>query len=138
MVNTSISNIKSSLATLQETLPNFQKYLKAHYSRVMNVSQWGKEKVYSPNDLLDALQNIITALTYLVEDSLFYHHLSLEVKKNIQERLLQLTNDVKNFSLSNIITSLEDIEQMNFQNNQSTLHIYWKKQGRKKGESIGF
>ena len=120
MVNTSISNIKSSLATLQETLPNFQKYLKAHYSRVMNVSQWGKEKVYSPNDLLDALQNIITALTYLVEDSLFYHHLSLEVKKNIQERLLQLTNDVKNFSLSNIITSLEDIEQSLSPYNQYT------------------
>ena len=120
MVTTSISNIKSSLATLQETLPNFKKYLKAHYSGVMNVSQGGKEKVYSPNDLLDALQNIIRALTYLVEDSLSYHRLSLEVRKNIQERLLQLTNDVKNFSLSNIIASIEDIEQSLSPYNQHT------------------
>lgn len=39
MTTTSISNIKSSLATLQENLPNFRKYLKENYTDTMNTGQ---------------------------------------------------------------------------------------------------
>lgn len=62
MTTTSISNIKSSLATLQENLPKFRKYLKENYTGTMNTGQWGREKEYSPNGLLVGIQNIITDL----------------------------------------------------------------------------
>ena len=76
MTTTSISNIKSSLATLQENLPGFRKFLKENYTESMDEGQWGSENEYSPNGLLGGIQNIITDLTYLVKNPATFIRLS--------------------------------------------------------------
>ena len=40
---TTINNIQSSLANLQENLPSFRQYLKESYKNSLDIGQWGNE-----------------------------------------------------------------------------------------------
>ena len=67
MITTSISNIQSSLESLQENLPAFRKLLlKDNHAASLDTGQWGYEKEYTPHGLVGDIQNIITDLTCLV------------------------------------------------------------------------
>jgi hypothetical protein len=48
---TTINNIQSSLANLQENLPSFRQYLKENYADSLDIGQWGNEREYSPNGI---------------------------------------------------------------------------------------
>lgn len=111
MTTTSISNIKSSLATLQEDLPNFRKYLKENYTDTMNTGQWGSEEEYSPNGLLGGIQNIITDLIYLVENPATFIRLSTyEDRQNIHQYLSFLSYDTNRCDLSAIASQLDSLK----------------------------
>ena len=43
MITTSISNIQSSLTSLQEDLPAFRQHLKENYTESTNKKQWASE-----------------------------------------------------------------------------------------------
>lgn len=111
MTTTSISNIKSSLATLQENLPNFRKYLKENYTDTMNTGQWGIEKEYSPNGLLGGIQNIITDLIYLVENPATFIRLSTyEDRQSINQYLSLLFDDTNHCDFSDIASQLDSLK----------------------------
>ncbi len=111
MTTTSINNIKSSLATLQENLPNFRKYLKENYTDTMNTGQWGSEKEYSPNGLLGGIQNIITDLIYLVENPATFIRLSTyEDRQSIQQYLSLLFDDTNHYDFSDIASQLDSLK----------------------------
>ncbi len=101
MKTTSISNIQSSLATLQENLPAFRKFLKMNYTESMDEGQWGDEKEYSPNGLLAGLNNVIADLTNLVENPNSFIRLSTyEERRDIHEYLSRISNATVFSSLS--------------------------------------
>ena len=113
MTTTSISNIKSSLATLQENLPNFRKYLKENYTDTMNTGQWGSEKEYSPNGLLGGIQNIITDLTCLVENPEYFIRLSTyEDRQSIHQYLSRLSDDTNHCDPSDIVSRLDYLKKI--------------------------
>ena len=111
MITTSISNIKSSLATLQENLPNFHKYLKENYTDTMNTDQWGREKEYSPNGLLAGIQNIITDLTYLIKNPATFIRLSTyEERQSIHHYLSYLSKEINYYNPSAIASRLDSLK----------------------------
>lgn len=113
MTTTSISNIKSSLATLQENLPGFRKFLKENYTESMDEGQWGSENEYSPNGLLGGIQNIITDLTYLVKNPATFIRLSTyEDRQSIHQYLSYLSNETNNCYSSNIASRLDSLKKI--------------------------
>jgi hypothetical protein len=111
MTTTSISNIKSSLAALQENLPSVRKYLKENYTDTMNTGQWGSEREYSPNGLLGGIQNIITDLIYLVENPATFIRLSTyEDRQSIHQYLSLLFDDTNHYDFSAIASQLDSLK----------------------------
>lgn len=132
MTTTSISNIKSSLATLQENLPKFRKYLKENYTDTMNTGQWGREKEYSPNGLLGGIQDIITDLTYLVENPATFIRLSTyEDRQSIHLYLLDLSNYTNNCYSSDIASRLDYLKKIlrpyNLRTDKKRMIVYQQK-----------
>lgn len=132
MTTTSISNIKSSLATLQENLPNFRKYLKENYTGTMNTGQWGREKEYSPKGLLGGIQNIITDLTYLVKNPATFIRLSTyEDRQSIHQYLSYLSNETNNCYSSDIASRLDSLKKIlrpyNLRTDKNRMIVYQQK-----------
>lgn len=132
MTTTSISNIKSSLATLQENLPKFRKYLKENYTDTMNTGQWGREKEYSPNGLLGGIQNIITDLTCLVENPATFIRLSTyEDRQSIHQYLSDLSNYTNNCYSSDIASRLDYLKKIlrpyNLRTDKKRMIVYQQK-----------
>lgn len=132
MVTTSISNIQSSLATLQENLLNFRKYLKENYTDTMNTGQWGSEKEYSPNGLLGGIQNIITDLSYLVKNPATFIRLSTyEDRQSIHQYLSRLSNDTNNCYSSDIASQLDSLKKIlrpyNLRTDKQRMIVYQQK-----------
>lgn len=132
MTTTSISNIQSSLATLQENLPNFRKYLKENYTDTMNTGQWGSEQEYSPNGLLGGIQNIITDLTSLVENPEYFIRLSTyEDRQSIHQYLSRLSIDINNCYFSDIISRLDSLKKIlrpyNLRTDKKRMIVYQQK-----------
>lgn len=132
MTTTSISNIKSSLAVLQENLPNFRKYLKENYTDTMNTGQWGSEKEYSPNGLLGGIQNIITDLTCLVENPEYFIRLSTyEDRQSIHQYLSYLSNETNNCYSSDIASRLDSLKKIlrpyNLRTDKKRMIVYQQK-----------
>ena len=132
MTTTSISNIKSSLATLQENLPNFRKYLKENYTDTMNTGQWGGEEEYSPNGLLGGIQNIITDLTGLVENPDYFIRLSTyEDRQSIHQYLSRLSYDTNNCYSSDIASRLDSLKKIlrpyNLRTDKKRMIVYQQK-----------
>lgn len=113
MTTTSISNIQSSLASLQENLPAFRQYLKENYTESLNTGQWGNEREYTPNGLVGGIQNIITDLTCLVEHPDYFIRLSTYDDRNsIHTCLSQIINYVKSPSPSSVVTPLDNLKKL--------------------------
>lgn len=132
MTTTSISNIKSSLATLQENLPNFRKYLKENYTDTMNTGQWGSEKEYSPNGLLGGIQNIITDLMYLVKNPATFIRLSTyEDRQSIHQYLSFLSKDTNHDDPSAIASQLDYLKKIlrpyNLRTDKKRMIVYQQK-----------
>lgn len=132
MTTTSISNIKSSLATLQENLPGFRKFLKENYTESMDEGQWGSENEYSPNGLLGGIQNIITDLTYLVKNPATFIRLSTyEDRQSIHQYLSYLSNETNNCYSSNIASRLDSLKKIlrpyNLLTDEQRMIIYQQK-----------
>lgn len=132
MVTTSISNIQSSLATLQENLPNFRKYLKENYTDTMNIGQWGSEKEYSPNGLLGGIQNIITDLMYLVKNPATFIRLSTyEDRQSIHQYLSFLSKDTNHDDPSAIASQLDYLKKIlrpyNLRTDKKRMIVYQQK-----------
>lgn len=108
MAITTIDNIHSSLASLQENLPAFRKYLKENYAESLDTEQWGSENEYTPHGLIGGIQNIITDLTCLVENPEYFIRLSTyQDRSNIHSYLSQLSRYVSSPSPSNIVSPLD-------------------------------
>lgn len=133
MTTTSISNIKSSLATLQENLPKFRKYLKENYTDTMNTGQWGSsEEEYSPNGLLGGIQNIITDLTCLVENPEYFIRLSTYGERlSIHQYLSYLSKDTNNCDSSAIASELDSLKILlrpyNLRTDKKRMIVYQQK-----------
>ena len=132
MTTTSISNIKSSLATLQENLPGFRKFLKENYTESMDEGQWGSENEYSPNGLLGGIQNIITDLTYLVKNPATFIRLSTyEDRQSIHQYLSYLSNETNNCYSSNIASRLDSLKKIlrsyNLRTDEQWMIVYQQK-----------
>lgn len=132
MTTTSISNIKSSLATLQENLPNFRKFLKENYTESMDEGQWGSENEYSPNGLLGGIQNIITDLTYLVKNPATFIRLSThEDRQNIHQYLSFLSYQTNYCVPSDIASQLDSLKKIllpyNLLTDEQRMIIYQQK-----------
>lgn len=113
MSTTTINNIQSSLANLQENLPEFRQYLKDNYASSLDTGQWGNENEYTPNDLIGSIQNIITDLTCLVENPDYFIRLSTyNDRSSIHESLSQMANYVKSPSPSNIVSPLDNLKRL--------------------------
>ena len=113
MTTTSISNIQSSLAKLQENLPAFRQYIKDNYATSLKTGQWGSEKEYTPNGLVGGIQNIITDLTCLVENPEYFIRLSTyDDRSSIHSYLSQLSSYVSNPSPSNIVSPLDYLKKL--------------------------
>ena len=113
MTTTSISNIKSSLATLQENLPAFRKFLKENYTESMDEGQWGSEKEYSPNGVLSGLNNIITDLTSLVENPKTFILLSTnKERRDIHDYLSRIVYAIRRSSPSSIVSLIENLKRI--------------------------
>ena len=113
MTTTSISNIQSSLASLQENLPAFRQYLKDNYATSLDTGQWGSENEYTPHGLVCGIQNIITDLTCLVENPEYFIRLSTyDDRSSIHRYLSQLSSYVSNPSPSHIISGLDELKKL--------------------------
>lgn len=110
MTTTSISNIKSSLATLQENLPGFRKFLKENYTESMDEGQWGSEDEYSPNGLLKCLNNVRDDIDFLVANPESFILLSTyEERRNIHEYLSRIASDVGSANLYRNTPNMVDL-----------------------------
>lgn len=132
MTTTSISNIKSSLATLQENLPGFRKFLKENYTESMDEGQWGSENEYSPNGLLGGIQNIITDLTYLVKNPATFIRLSTyEDRQSIHQYLSFLSYQTNHCDPSVIASYLDSLKKIllpyNLLTDEQRMIIYQQK-----------
>lgn len=113
MAITSIENIQSSLANLQENLPSYRQYLTEHFATSLDERQFGNEQEYSPNGLLVELQNLITDLDCLVGNPDYFIRLSTRNERNnIHDWLSQIATHTKNKSNpTSLISSLENLKQ---------------------------
>lgn len=132
MITTSISKIKSSLATLQENLPTFRKYLRENYTGTMNTGQWGSEREYSPNGLLGGIKNIITDLTYLVKNPATFIRLSTyEDRQSIHQYLSFLSKDTNHCDPSAIASRLDSLKKIlrpyNLRTDKKRMIVYQQK-----------
>ena len=132
MTTTSISNIKSSLATLQENLPGCRKFLKENYTESMDEGQWGSENEYSPNGLLGGIQDIITDLIYLVENPATFIRLSThEDRQNIHQYLSFLSYQTNYCDPSVIASKLDSLKKIllpyNLLTDEQRMIIYQQK-----------
>lgn len=113
MSTTTINNIQSSLANLQENLPAFRQYLKDNYATSLDTGQWGSESEYTPNGLVGGIQNIITDLNCLVENPDYFIRLSTyEDRNSIHQYLSQIASYVKSPSPSNIVSPLDYLKRL--------------------------
>lgn len=113
MTTTSISNIQSSLASLQENLPDFRKYLKKNFSASLDTGQWGDENEYTPNGLASGIQNIVTDLTTLASNPEYFIRLSTyDDRHKIHQYLSKMVSAVENQSPSSTISSLEELKML--------------------------
>ena len=113
MTTISISNIKSSLATLQENLPAFRKFLKMNYTESMDEGQWGDEKEYSPNGVLSGLNKTITDLTSLVENPKTFILLSTnKERRDIHDYLSRIVYVIRRSSPSSIVSLIENLKKI--------------------------
>ena len=117
MTTKSISNIKSSLATLQENLPGFRKYLKENYTDTMNTGQWGSENEYSPNGLLTCLNNVKDDIAFLVGNPESFILLSTyEERRDIHGYLSRIASDAGSANLyrntPNIVDLLDNLKKL--------------------------
>ncbi len=130
---TSISNIQSSLATLQENLPAFRKFLKMNYTESMDEGQWGDEKEYSPNGVLSGLNNIITDLISLVENPKTFILLSTyKERRDIHEYLSRIAYATRRSSPSSIVSLIEYLKRIlrsyyNMRTNAKRMIVFEKK-----------
>lgn len=130
---TSISNIQSSLATLQENLPAFRKFLKMNYTESMDEGQWGDEKEYSPNGVLSGLNNIITDLISLVENPKTFILLSTyKERRDIHEYLSRIAYATRRSSPSSIVSLIEHLKRIlrsyyNMRTNANRMIVFEKK-----------
>lgn len=112
MSTTTITNIKSTLADLQECLPQFRQYLKANYTETLDEGQWGYEREYTPNGLVAGLQNLTTDISCLVDNPEYFIRLSTHSERdNIHNRLSYITRYVKSNTPSSVIPYLEELKQ---------------------------
>ena len=117
MITRSISNIRSSLATLQENLPGFRKFLKENYTESMDEGQWGSEDEYSPNGLLKCLNNVKDDIAFLVGNPESFILLSTyEERRDIHEYLSRIASDAGSANLysdtPNIIDLLDKLKKL--------------------------
>lgn len=113
MTTISISNIKSSLAVLQENLPDFRKFLKMNYTESMDEGQWGDEKEYSPNGVLSGLNKTITDLTSLVENPKTFILLSTnKERRDIHDYLSRIVYVIRRSSPSSIVSLIENLKKI--------------------------
>lgn len=113
MSTTTINNIQSSLANLQENLPTFRQYLKDNYATSLDTGQWGSEREYTPNGLVGGIQNIITDLNCLVENPDYFIRLSTyDDRSNIHSSLSQIASYVKSPSPSSIVSPLDCLKKL--------------------------
>lgn len=113
MTTISISNIKSSLAVLQENLPAFRKFLKMNYTESMDEGQWGDEKEYSPNGVLSGLNKTITDLTSLVENPKTFILLSTnKERRDIHDYLSRIVYVIRRSSPSSIVSLIENLKKI--------------------------
>lgn len=116
MTTKSISNIKSSLATLQENLPGFRKFLKENYTESMDEGQWGREDEYSPNGLLKCLNSIKDDISFLVANPESFILLSTyEERRDIHECLSRIASNADGsnlYSTSNIVDLLDKLKKL--------------------------
>ena len=113
----SIRNIKSSLATLQENLPAFRKFLKENYTESMDEGQWGSENEYSPNGLLICLNNVKDDIAFLVGNPESFILLSTyEERRDIHGYLSRIASDAGNANLyrntPNIVDLLDNLKKL--------------------------
>lgn len=113
MSTTTINNIQSSLANLQENLPAFRQYLKDNYATSLDTGQWGSESEYTPNGLVGGIQNIITDLKCLVENPDYFIRLSTyDDRSSIHQYLSQIASYVKSPSPSSIVSPLDSLKRL--------------------------
>lgn len=113
MSTTTINNIQSSLANLQENLPAFRQYLKDNYATSLDTGQWGSESEYTPNGLVGGIQNIITDLKCLVENPDYFIRLSTyDDRSSIHKYLSQIASYVKSPSPSSIVSPLDSLKRL--------------------------
>lgn len=113
MSTTTINNIQSSLANLQENLPEFRQYLKDNYATSLDTGQWGSESEYTPNGLVGGVQNIITDLKCLVENPDYFIRLSTyDDRSSIHQYLSQIAGYVKSPSPSSIVSPLDYLKRL--------------------------
>lgn len=111
MSTTTITNIKSTLANLQECLPQFRQYLKDNYTETLNEGQWGDEREYTPNRLVAGLQNLITDISCLVDNPEYFIRLSTHRERNdIHNWLSYMTSYVKSNTPSSVVSYLEELK----------------------------
>lgn len=111
MSTTTINNIQSSLANLQESLPAFRQYLKDNYTNSLDTGQWGTENEYTPNGLVGGIQNIIIDLNCLVENPDYFIRLSTyDDRSSIHSYLSQIASYVNSPSPSSIISPLDSLK----------------------------
>jgi hypothetical protein len=113
MSTTTIRNIKSTLAKLQECLPQFRQYLKDNYTETLNEGQWGNEREYTPNGLVAGIQSLITDISCLVDNPKYFIRLSTYSERDyIHNRLSYIASYVKDNNPSSVISDLEGLKQL--------------------------
>ena len=113
MSTTTIRNIRSTLAKLQECLPQFRQYLKDNYTETLNEGQWGNEREYTPNGLVVGIQSLITDISCLVDNPEYFIRLSTYSERDyIHNRLSYIASYVKDNNPSSVISDLEGLKQL--------------------------
>ena len=111
MMVTSITNIQTSLANIQENLPSLRQYVIENFAGSLDTGQWGGENEYTPNYILKELQSLITDLTSLVENPSHFISLSTrDERNNIHYSLSQLGSYVASKNLGSITSLLDNLK----------------------------
>lgn len=108
---TSITNIETSLANMQENLPSLRQYITENFASSLDTAQWGSENEYTPNDILKGIQDLIIDLTSLVKNPSHFISLSTREERNsIHYALSQLGYYVTNHDLGSITSLLDNLK----------------------------
>jgi hypothetical protein len=111
MMVTSITNIQTSLANIEENLPSLRQYITENFANSLDTAQWGSESEYTPNDILKGLQNLTIDLASLVKDPSYFISLSTrDERNNIHYNLSQLASCVASKNLGSITSLLDNLK----------------------------